>query len=418
MRISTWASLGAGALLATASQLLWPTTALAAPCGAKPTGKDKIAPKFFIISMFSPEAEIWYENLPSSGLGDLMAVNVTIPGLSMLFPYVHCTADGAICQVTTGEAEINAASTIMALGLSDCFDLTKTYFMIAGIAGVNPARGTLGGVALSRYAVQVALQYEFDAREMPANFSTGYWGFGTYLPNVYPTESYGTEVFEVNEALRQRAYGWAKVANLSDSDGAVSYRARYAAEPDGAYAVGAEAPAVVLCDTATSDVYYSGDYLGVAFDNVTTLWTNGTGEYCMTAQEDNGTLEVLIRLALEGMVDFSRIIIMRTGSDFDRPPPGISAYDHLLIVDQNGFEIAIENIYNAGVEIVKGILAEWDSTFEAGIEPGNYIGDIFGSLGGEPDFGLGSTTDGAGYIASDVYQKKKAPKSRRDLYRR
>lgn len=104
----------------------------------------------------------------------------------MLFPHVHYTEDLQICQVTTGESEINAAATITALVLSDKFDLTSTYFMIGGIAGVSPKWSTLGGVALSRYAVQVVLQYEFDAREMPENFTTGYVGYGTLLPDMMP----------------------------------------------------------------------------------------------------------------------------------------------------------------------------------------------------------------------------------------
>lgn len=367
-------------------------------------------------------------------MGDLLAVNISSPGLSMLFPHVHCTADSQICQVTTGESEINAASTISSVVLSDKFDLTSTYFMIAGIAGVSPKWSTTGGVALNRYAVQVALQYEFDAREMPENFTTGYFGFDTYLPNTMPEEWYGTEVFEVNEDLRQLAFNFASKANLSDTSVAAEYRARYAANGE-IYTAGTQPPSVVLCDGATSDVYYSGTLLADAFDNTTSLWTNGTGNYCMTAQEDNATLEVLLRAAIEGLVDFARIIVMRTGSDFDRPPQGVSPYDHLLIMDQvstifspdgqfatkpnpppassklletlhlkrckhantpyqDGFEIAIENIYNAGVEIVKGVLDGWNCTFKDGVNATNYIGDVFGSLGGEPDFGPGSITGG------------------------
>jgi purine nucleoside permease len=71
-----------------------------------------------------------------------------------------------VCQVITGESEINAAGTIGAFSLSDAFDLTKTYFMIAGIAGVNPEVATLASVTFAKYAVQVALQYEFDPREI------------------------------------------------------------------------------------------------------------------------------------------------------------------------------------------------------------------------------------------------------------
>lgn len=85
------------------------------------------------------------------------------------------------------------------------------------------------------------------------------------------------------------------------------------------------------------------------------------------------------------------------GSDFDRPPPSVGAFQHLRLLDQNGFEIAIRNLYLAGVEIVTGIVAEWDSVFYEGIIPTNYIGDIIGTLGGEPDFGPGSLFDGKGF---------------------
>ncbi|KAI0477092.1 purine nucleoside permease-domain-containing protein [Xylariaceae sp. FL0804] len=366
---------------------------LAASQAAVAAAEAKIAPKVMIISMFSPEADVWYENLPSSGLGDLLAENITTPGLSMIYPGVHCTASHEICQFTTGESEINAASTVMAAVLSPRFDLTSTYFMIAGIAGVSPKVAALGSVALSRYAVQVALQYEFDAREMPANWTTGYFGFDTDAPDVYPGEQYGTEVFEVNAALRDVAFALAGRANLSVDATAAAYGQKYAAE-GAAFRAATLGPRVVKCESATSDVYYSGTILGTAFENVTRIWTNGTGEYCMTAQEDNATLEVLVRMAIAGLVDFSRVIVMRTASDFDRPPPGISAFDNLVVVDQNGFGIAIDNIYLAGIEIVKGILDKWDCSFKKGIKAENYIGDIFGSLGGEPDFGPGSITDG------------------------
>ncbi|KAG6003185.1 hypothetical protein E4U21_002262, partial [Claviceps maximensis] len=81
-------------------------------------------------------------------------------------------------------------------------------------------------------------------------------------------------------------------------------------------------------------------------------------------------------------------------SNFDRPPPNLTDWEHLTRVDQNGFLIAIDNVYNAGIEIVKGIIANWTCTYSQGIKPSNYVGDIFGSLGGQPDFGFGSLTGG------------------------
>ena len=235
-----------------------------------------------------------------------------MPGLSMLFPHVHCLADYSVCQVTIGEAEINAAVTVTSVVLSGKFDLTKTYFLVAGIAGVNPKYGTLGSVALARYAVQVALQYEFDAREVPANFTTGYLAYDTDLPGEYPKNLYGTEVFEVNAALRDVAYSLAARATLADSPASAEYRAKYLVD-EPLHRAATEPPSVIKCDASTSDVYFSGALLSEAFENTTSVWTNGSGIYCMTAQEDNATLEVLVRMAIEGLVDFARIIIMRTG---------------------------------------------------------------------------------------------------------
>lgn len=61
--------------------------------------------------------------------------NYTLPGLSPLYPEIACNTAREVCIVTTGEGEINAASTIMAMLLSPKFDFTSTYFLIAGIAG-------------------------------------------------------------------------------------------------------------------------------------------------------------------------------------------------------------------------------------------------------------------------------------------
>ncbi|KAJ5086169.1 hypothetical protein N7532_010940 [Penicillium argentinense] len=365
-------SLGVSALVATAS----------AAVGAQ---ANPIAPKVFIVSMFEPEAEAWW-NIPEF---NLLAHNISVPGLSPTYPDVHCSEDYEICQLITGEAEINAAVTVASVAFSPQFNLTQTYFFVAGIAGVNPKRTTTGSATFARYAVQVALQYEFDIRELPSNYSTGYVPLGSQYPNQYPTLIYGTEVFEVNANLRSIAAGFARRANLSDSATARAYRPHYKT-PSGLYKAATLPPSIVECDTATSDVYYSGNLLATAFENTTKLFTNGTGDYCSSAQEDNATLEVLLRSSVHNLTDFSRIIVMRTASDFDRPYPGSTATHNLFESSvQGGFELALENIYRAGIEVVQGILKEWDTTFADGVKPSNYIGDIFGTLGGTPDFGPG-----------------------------
>ncbi|KAI0635324.1 purine nucleoside permease [Trametes polyzona] len=343
----------------------------------------KIAPKVFILDAFDDEGTSWY-GVPQF---DILERNITVPGFSPLFPQAHCTRDGSVCQLITGEAEINAASTISALVHSPIFDLRRTYFLIAGIAGISPKHGTLGTVTFARFAVQVALQYEFDAREKPDNFSTGYVPQGSTSPDQYPQALYGTEVFELNDDLRQIAIEFASTGTLVDDTRSQEYRANYASDP--AFAAGAAPPTIVACDTATADVFWSGALLAGAFENTTRLWTNGTATYCTTQQEDNAILEALVRGARARLVDFSRVVLMRTASDFDRPHPGQSAAANLYLMSP-GYAIAIRNIPAAGVPVVAGIVEHWEARFERGVRPRNYVGDIFGSLGGAPDFGPGS----------------------------
>ncbi|CAM1508554.1 Fc.00g054020.m01.CDS01 [Cosmosporella sp. VM-42] len=357
-----------------------------------PPPRQPIAPKVMILSMWTPEAEVWYKRLPSSGLGNLTAISISSPGFSMLYPRAFCTEDASICQLTLGEGEINSAATLMALVLSPKFDLRQTYIVTAGIAGVNPRYGTLGSVAIVRYAVQVALQYEIDSRSIPSDWPTGYIAYGRAYPHEYPCITYGTEVFELNAQLQEVAYALASKAKLMDDGMSQRYRRHYG-DMGNVYQIATRPPSVIKCDSATSDVYYSGRRLSEAFENTTTVWTNGTGKYCMSAQEENATLEILVRGAIDNLLDFGRVIVIRTGSNFDRPPPGQSDWAHLTR-QQNGFAIAIQNIFNAGVEIIKGIIEDWDCSFKNGVATSNYVGDIFGSLGGDPDFGYGSITEG------------------------
>ena len=49
---------------------------------------------------FTPEAAQFWDIEEFN----VLAINITVPGLSPRFPQAHCTADGQICQIVTGEA--------------------------------------------------------------------------------------------------------------------------------------------------------------------------------------------------------------------------------------------------------------------------------------------------------------------------
>lgn len=239
--------------------------------------------------------------------------------------------------------------------------------------------GTLGSVGLARFAVQVALAYEMDAREIPSNWTTGYWLQGTSEPGTMDgIEIYGTEVFELNTNLRDMAFGWIQGVTLNDTTDAQAWRSKFA------YAPANEAPKVFKGDVATSDVYFAGDLLANAFANITSLWTNNTGEYAFTAQEDNATFEAMVRAHKAGLMDFARVILMRTASDMDRAPEGGVDEVADFLASQGGYAPALENIWVAGSVIVQ-VSGRWGGAWYGGEQPScSGAGEGWGGSNGLP----------------------------------
>jgi purine nucleoside permease len=316
---------------------------------SSPTYADATTPrpvKVLIISMFGPEGDPWVTHLG-------LTQDVAVPGLSPDYPSVHCNADD-VCQVTTGMGHTNVAASISALVLSDLFDLRSTYFLIAGIAGIDPTQGTLGSAAWARYLVDYGIAWELDSREKGADWPTGYLGINTMSPAQKPPLDYRTEVFQLDEALLQKAFALSKTATLADSDTAVAYRAHWDIAPAN------QPPAVVQCDTAAGDTWWHGALLEKRAQDWTKLLTDGNGTYCTTQQEDNSTYEALTRGATAGLLDIKRVAVLRTASNFDRPYPGQAAYDSLVTAISGGFVPSTQNLYNAGGPLVADIVAHWD----------------------------------------------------------
>jgi purine nucleoside permease len=209
----------------------------------------------------------------------------------------------------------NAAASTMAVLFSGLFDLQRTYFIIAGIAGIDPERGTIGSVAWARYAVDFGIAHEIDLRDLPKGWHDNYFGVLTKAPGEKPRMEYRTELFQLDETLLQRVLSLSQHAMLEDSDDVRAYRQHFR------QAAASAPPQVIVCDTASGDTWWAGDHLGEHARSWTRLLTDGAGVYCTTQQEDNATLVALTRAAQAGLVDIKRVAIMRSGSDFDRPYP-------------------------------------------------------------------------------------------------
>src|ERR1700688_4166909 len=96
-----------------------------------------------------------------------------------------------VLGVLTGVGTGRAASTIMALGLDPRFDLTKAYWLVAGIAGIDPADASLGSAAWAEWVVDGDLAHEIDAREIPAGWKTGYVPLRKSVPYEQARETGG-----------------------------------------------------------------------------------------------------------------------------------------------------------------------------------------------------------------------------------
>jgi len=339
--------------------------ALLALCllGAQEACSARIKVRVFIITMFDiagpfgAETKRWIDR-------ENMTEQVTVPGLSPNFPTVHCRPAAGddrpnwrdICVITTDVGYANAASSISALIYSDLFNFDMTYFIIAGIGGIDPADGTLGSAAWARWAVDYGLAHEIDAREMPASWPYGYTGFGPVPPGVYPTRWIGTEVYRLNEDFLQAALSLTLNLNLSINDraSAQAYRSNY---PQPA---ARGPPKVIQCDTVAIDTYWHGTILSQRANDWAKLLTNNSANYCLTDEEDNSILTALRRGANADLLDFNRIALLRTASNFDQPYPGQpgGAYGSLTS-SSGGFLPSCDNAYFVGSTVAHSIIDGW-----------------------------------------------------------
>jgi purine nucleoside permease len=316
-----------------------------------PDAPPKVAPlevKVLIVNMFQLEAAPWIEALKPDR-------QIAVPGLAENYPSVRCNAD-AVCQMTTGMGHASAAASMMAMLYSGKFDFRQTYFIIAGIAGIDPARGTIGTAAWARFAVDVGIAHEIDARELPDGWQDGYFGVMTDSPDVVPKLDYRSEVFKLDESLLQRAYALSKSAALEDSDDVRAYRKHYPSAPANL------PPQVTICDTATSDTWWVGERLGDHARHWLKLLTQGAGDYCTTQQEDNATLTALSRASHSGLVDMQRVALLRSGSDFDRPYPRQMVLEGLRTQLQikGTIRISTRNLVVTGMPLVDDIVHHWE----------------------------------------------------------
>ena len=325
-----------------------------APCAR---AADLIRPKVVVVTMFEPgkdtgdapgELQFWVER---------EQLDRVVP-LPAGFHDVRANADASVVAIVTGVGNTRAAATIMALGSDPRFDFSRSYWLVAGIAGGDPAEASLASAAWAEWVVNGDLGHEIDPREAPADWSTGYVPLRRSKPYEQPlVTDDSSQVFHLDAGVVNWAYELTKNVKLVDTEGMADRRRKFPGFPN------AQRPPFVLKgDTLSSETFWHGKLLSQWASEWVKYHTAGHGRYVTTAMEDTGTLQSLTWLAHAGRADVRRVLVLRTVSNFDQQQEGMTAAESLFgekLGSYSAYVPALESAYRVGSAVVHELVANW-----------------------------------------------------------
>lgn len=294
--------------------------------------------------------------------------------LTMKYPQPHgfhdiyANPETGVIGIVTGMGIARASAAIMALGLDPRFDLSKAYWLVAGIAGVDPADNTIGSAIWTDYVVDGDLAHQIDAREIPSTWSTGYFPLFTHAPYdnaelVDVNNSPNGEVYALNLPLAKWAYSLTKDTKLLNNDAMDALRAKYTRSPNARML-----PNVSMGAHLSASTFWHGEKLNTWANEWVAYWTKDKGNFVTSGMEDSATLQSLTYLDNAGLVDKNRVMILRTASNFTMQPPSLSASENLKLESSGegyaAMNAAIEAAYNVGSRVVNYITGNWESVKE------------------------------------------------------
>jgi purine nucleoside permease len=269
--------------------------------------------------------------------------------------------DGVL-GVLTGVGTARATATIMALGSDPRFDLTHAYFLVAGIAGIDPQMGSLGSAVWSDYIVDGDLAHEIDAREIPKEWKTGYVPLGKSTPYEQPRRArFGDDgnVYHLNTALVDWAFNLTKDTELPDTPAITERRQEF----EGAAA--RRPPFVLRGDNLSASTFWHGKLMNQWARDWVKYQTDGKGTYAVCGMEDTGTLQSLTWLARAQKVDIKRVLVLRTASNYDQQRAGLTATESLAetkITKYGAYMPSLDSAYRVGHLVVDSLVANWSRT--------------------------------------------------------
>lgn len=273
------------------------------------------------------------------------------------YHHLRLNQDGVL-GLLTGVGTAKAAASVMALRTDPRFDLSKAYWLVAGIGGGDPADVSLGSAVWADHVIDGDIAYEIDARDIPRDWPTGYVPLRKSRPYEQPvrTELEG-EMYKLNPALVGWAYRLTKDLQLADTPQIRASRARFTRFPNAL-----KPPFVARGDTMSSSTFWHGARMDEWANAWVRYFTGGSGNYMVSAMEDTGTLQALTFLNRAGRIDLNRVLVLRTVSNYDREPPGSTPAESLkgLVTGiYSAYLPALDAAQIVGDKVVRYLVEHW-----------------------------------------------------------
>jgi purine nucleoside permease len=307
-------------------------------CNQVAASNKPIQVKVFIAAMFeigantgdkAGEFQHWYQTYFS----DSQPIEVK----GALKP-IYCNNKG-MCGGVLGMGKVASSASMQAILLNDNFDFSSSYFILSGVGGTPPSKGTIGDVSWGSWLIDYDLGHRWSPEEGEAG-----------APVFMPRKGYeNIRRYQLNPLLVKWSMALSANVKLKDSPEAQAYRMRYPQD------AARRLPKVLKGTHMTGDTFFHGPGLSKEAQYISELYA--ADDYVATEMEAVAITQVISRIH-----GTKRILSLRGSVNFDQGNPNETTLEHLDPAPgetAGGFAETVENIVLVGANMTDHIVKNW-----------------------------------------------------------
>ncbi len=251
---------------------------------------------------------------------------------------VYCNKNG-VCGGVLGMGKVASSASMQAILLNQQFDFSRSFYILSGVGGTPPSKGTIGDVSWGSWLID----YDLGHRWSPEEGEVG-------APTFMPRKGYeNIRRYQLNPLLVDWSMALSTDTKLKDSPSAQAYRTRYP------QIAARRLPKVLKGTHMTGDTFFHGPGLSKQAQYITELY--GADDYITTEMEAAAITQVISRIH-----GTQRILSLRGSVNFDQGHPNETTLEHLDPAPgetAGGFTETVENIVLVGAKVTDHITNNW-----------------------------------------------------------